>query len=133
MLSILALIVVVLAGLYLVGLAGVSLLMPARASGFLLGFVGSATLHYLELLLRLLVGGAFLLRAPHMPFPDLFALFGWVLILTTAGLFLVPWQWHRRFANKAVPYAVRNLKLVAVSSLAAGGFVLGAASYGAAN
>lgn len=133
MLSILALIVVVLAGFYLVALAAVALFAPARAAGFLLGFVGSATLHYLELLLRLVVGSAFLLHAPYLPFPNVFTVVGWVLILTTAGLALVPWQWHRRFAQKTVPHAVRNLKLIAVSSLAAGGFVLAAASYGVAN
>src|SRR3990167_6183103 len=127
MLSILALIVVVLAGFYLVALAAVALFAPVRAAGFLLGFVGSATLHYLELLLRLVVGGAFLLHAPYLPFPGIFTVVGWVLILTTAGLALVPWQWHRRFAQKTVPHAVRNLKLIAVSSLAAGGFVLAAA------
>jgi hypothetical protein len=122
----LALALVVSTGLYLVGLAAVSLLAPARAARFLLGFAGSALAHYLELLIRLLVGGAFVLHAPRMPFTSFFVLFGWVLIVTTVGLIAVPWRWHRRFARWSVPYALRSLKLVAIASLAFGLFVLAA-------
>jgi hypothetical protein len=131
MLAGLALIVVLLTGFYLIGLAIMSLVVPAQASSFLLGFAGSAFTHYLELLLRMIVGGAFLQCAPDLLFPDIFALFGWVLIATTACLFVVPWQSHRRFAQRAVPHAIRQLKLVAVASLLFGGFVLASVIGGA--
>jgi hypothetical protein len=42
---------VLLTGLYLIGLAGVSLFAPARATLFLDGFASSARTHYLELVL----------------------------------------------------------------------------------
>ena len=118
--------VVVLTGLYLVGLGAVSLVTPAQASRFLLGFAGSATAHYAELLIRLLVGGAFLLHSSHMLFSAVFVLFGWALVTTTAVLAIVPWQWHHRFAQRSVPHALRHLKLVAIASLVLGGFVLAA-------
>ncbi len=124
MLSNLALLAVVLTGLYLICLAVVSLIAPARASQFLMGFADSAFAHYLELLLRLVVGAAFLQYAPEMAFSAAFTGFGWVLILTTLCLFAIPWQWHRRFAQKTVPQAVRNLNLIAVAALAAGSAVL---------
>ena len=54
----LALTIVVLTGLYFIALAVVSLFMPERTSSFLLGFAGSALTHYIELFLRLLIGGA---------------------------------------------------------------------------
>ena len=53
--------VVLLAGLYLACLGAVALVAPALARRFLLGFARSRALHYLELTLRLIVGGAFLL------------------------------------------------------------------------
>lgn len=127
MLNIFALVVVLLFGSYLVALAVVAFAHPALASRYLLGFAGSASAHYLELLLRILVGAAFLVRAPGMLLPGLFTVFGWVLLVTSAGLLLVPWQWHQAFARRAVPQAVRSIGLVAVSSLLAGGFVLYAA------
>jgi hypothetical protein len=65
-----------------------------------------------------------------MRFGGAFALFGWTLLLTTAGLAVVPWHWHRAFAQRAVPHATRRLSLVAVGSLVLGGLVLSAALRG---
>lgn len=132
MLHTLTLGIVLLAGLYFVLLAAVALLAPARAASFLLGFAGTARLHYLELALRCIAGGAFVLQAPQMRFAGAFALFGWMLLLTSAGLVLVPWRWHRAFAQWAVPYATRHLPLVGVASLVLGGLVLAAALAGGA-
>ena len=124
MISLLASILVLLTGIYLIGLAVVLWLSPVRATRFLGGFAGSAFTHYLELVLRLIAGGAILLYAPRMLFSGFFVIVGWVLVVTTVGLFAVPWQWHHRFARRAVPYATRNLRLVAVASFAFGVFVL---------
>ncbi len=130
MIDAIALTVVVLAGLYFIGLAVLSLTRPPMAMRFLSGFAGSASAHYLELLLRLAVGTAFLLRAPYLPLQNAFATLGIVLIITTVCLFAVPWQWHHRFAKWAVPHALGRLKYVAVASLIAGGFILGSVGYG---
>ena len=127
MLHTLTLGIVLLVGLYFVLLAAVALLAPARGASFLLGFAETARLHYLELALRCIAGIAFVLQAPQMRFAGAFALFGWMLLLTTAGLVLVPWRWHRAFAQRAVPYATRHLPLVGVASLLLGGLVLAAA------
>lgn len=124
MINMLASIVVLLTGFYLVGLALGLLLSPEGATRFLGGFASSGFIHYLELVLRLIAGGAILLYAPQMLFSGFFVIVGWVLVVTTVGLFAVPWQWHQRFARRAVPYATRNLRLVAVASFAFGVFVL---------
>ena len=113
-----------LTGLYLISFALVMLLAPARAKRFLSGFASSAFTHYLELGLRLIAGVAILLYAPQMLFSNFFVIFGWILVVTTVGLFAVPWQWHRRFAQWGVPYATRNLRLVAGASFVLGGFVI---------
>lgn len=124
MINLFATILVLLTGLYLIGLAVVLLLSPARASQFLSGFASSAFTHYLELVLRLIVGGAILLYAPQMLFSGFFVIVGWVLLVTTVALLAVPWQWHHRFAQWGVPYATRSSRLVAVASFVFGGFIL---------
>jgi len=53
-----------------------------------------------------------------------------VLVVTSAALLLVPWQWHRRFAGRAVPQALRFLPLIGICSLLLGGLVLVAALRG---
>ncbi len=124
MINLLASMLVSLTGLYLVSFALVMLLAPDRAKQFLSGFASSVLTHYLELVVRLIAGGAILLYARQMLFSNFFIIFGWILVGTTAGLFAVPWQWHQRFAQWGVPYAIRNLKLVAGASFVFGGFVL---------
>ena len=124
MIDSLALSVVVLAGLYFFSLAVVSLIMPARAEVFLLGFASSAPAHYVELVLRLVVGAAFVLHAPRMQFSGAFAFFGWVLLATTACLVLVPWRLHHRFSRQAVPRATRHIALIGLASLVFGALIL---------
>ncbi len=130
--EVLALCVIVLAGLYLLALGIASLVVPAQANRFLLGFASSQTVHFAELFLRLLVGAALIYSAHRMLFPGAFALFGWVLLVSTACLALVPWQWHQRFTQQAVPRATRYIALIGLASLAIGGFILVAVALGGA-
>jgi hypothetical protein len=124
MIEILALAVVIAAGLFFIALGGASLVTPRRASRFLLGFAGSPSRHYAELTARFLVGGAFVIAAPRISAPGVFTLFGWLLLATTVVLLLMPWHWHHRFAGRAVPAALPFLPVMGVASLGLGGLVL---------
>lgn len=126
MIEALALAVVVVTGLYFCALAAASLLVPAKASRFLLGFASSPRVHYIELSVRLLVGAALLIYAPRMFAPGVFSLFGWLLVITTVCLLLLPWRWHHRFAQQAVPRAISHIKVIGISSLVLGGLILAA-------
>lgn len=127
-----ALVTVGAAGLFLLALGSVALLAPPHARRFLLAFASSPASHYLELTLRLLVGGAFVLSAPLVPFSGWFSLAGQVLLATTAVLLLLPWRWHHRFAQRAVPEALRFLPLIGVASAGLGVLVLWAVWRGSA-
>ena len=127
-----ALAVVVLGGLYLLALGVASLVVPARASRFLLGFAGSQAAHFAELALRFVVGAALVSHAPRMYLSGAFNLFGWVLLVTTACLLFVPWRWHHRFARQAVPRATRHIRLFGLACLAIGGLILAAVARGGA-
>lgn len=111
---------VTLAGLYCVLLGVVALAIPAHAGRFLMGFAGTLPRHAIELALRLCIGGAFVLHAPQLRWP----LFGWVfgglLLATTAGLLLVPWQRHRALAQHTVPQALRHTTALGLASLGLG-------------
>ena len=113
----LALVVIVLAGLYMLALGAASLFAPLHAGRFLLGFASTRSVHLAELLARLVVGAAFVHYAPHMRFSSAFSFFGWALLLTTACLLVMPWEWHRRFAQRAVPNALRFIVVIGLVSL----------------
>ena len=132
LIEILALCVIGLTGLYLLALGIASLVVPAQANRFLLGFASSQTVHFVELFLRLLVGAALIHSAHRMLFSGVFALFGWVLAVSTACLAFVPWRWHQRFAQQAVPRATRYIALIGLASLAIGVFILVAVARGGA-
>jgi len=128
-----ALAIVLAAGLFFLILGGACFVAPSNVGRFLLGFADSPLKHYGELALRGLVGGAFVFCAPQMLLPGVFSVFGWVLLATTGGLLLVPWRWHRRFARRTVPQALRFLPLVGISSTVLGGAVLAAVILGNAH
>jgi len=124
--------VIVLTGLYFVCLGVTSIFAPARAARFLSGFASSAFKHYLELFIRLAIGWSLLVRAAHMPFSEVLVVFGWVLVVTTAGLLVIPWRWHHRFAQLSVPPVLRYLKIIGVVSVLLGTLVLAAVFRGVA-
>ncbi len=117
-------------GLYLIGLAVLALAAPKAAERFLATLASTPVAHVVELSLRLTVGVALLLYAPRMLFPTVFVGFGWVLVATTLSLLLMPWQWHRRFAQWSVPQASRHLLLFAAGSFIGGVILLFATTRG---
>ena len=115
---------VFLTGAFLLALGAATFVTPQRAAAFLGGFARSARAHYLELLVRMLVGAAFVVGAVETKFATLLHGFGWVVLATTCALLVLPWRWHSRFAAWSVPLAVRRLPLLGGISMVAGGFVM---------
>lgn len=122
----LAQLVVALAGLYLIVLGVAAAVRPALAKRFLEAHASSARVHFLELTLRLLIGVALVVASSRMRGADLALVFGWVLIVTTLALALVPWRAHHRFAEWSVPLATQRMWLIAVGAIAGGAVVLAA-------
>jgi hypothetical protein len=69
-------------GIFLIGLAVLSAIKPQLAERFLGSFASSARAHYTEQALRLIAGGALVSFAHAMWYPDLFKLFGWLIVVT---------------------------------------------------
>jgi hypothetical protein len=132
MIAIVALAIVVLAALFFFGLAAASFLAPAHAASFLGGFAGSVRAHVLEMLVRIIVGWAFVVSAPSMRFSGAFRLFGWVLVISSIVLLLLPWRWHHRFAQHVVPPITRHVWLFGIVALPLGGVIVFAVLGGAA-
>ena len=130
MIESIAMLIVTVTGLYFIALGGTSLLSPTRARRFFLGFAASQRVHFAELLIRLLVGGALVLHAPRMSFSLPLSIFGWLLMVTATGLLFLPWQFHQRFALAAVPKTTRYIGLMGLSSLMLGVFMLAAVAGG---
>jgi hypothetical protein len=111
-------------GLFLIALAAACVFQRRFAERFLSKFASSAKVHFTEQILRVIAGAALIIISPSMWFSTFFWLFGWILVVTSVGLMLVPWKWHREYAKWTVPWAIRRMWLFAL-----GAFGLGALLY----
>lgn len=116
-------IVVVLIAGYLIGLGVLAAARAPAVKKYLLAHASTPLAHYLELSLRLVCGWAILTCSPHMLAPGLFQKVGWVILITTAVLLILPWRLHRRFAKWSVPKATQHMNLIAIGSML-GGLIL---------
>ena len=122
--SVAAAVVVVAFGLSLIAFPGVAFAKPAIAERFLTAFASSARTHYVEQVVRVLVGAALVVRSPIMWQPKMFWLVGWAIVVSSAVLLCVPWRWHHRLGERVLPLLVRHLRLYAAGSFAVGALLL---------
>jgi len=122
--SVAAAVVVVAFGLSLIAFAGAAFAKPAIAERFVTAFASSARTHYVEQVVRLVVGAALVVRAPIMWQPKMFWLVGWAIVVSSAVLLCVPWQWHQRLGERVQPLIVRHLRLYAAGAFAFGALLL---------
>lgn len=116
--------VVIAFGLFLLGLAALTLVDPARAARFLRLFASSARAHYTEQLLRLIVGVGLVIFSRSMWFSAIFRIFGWIMVVTAIGLLFMPWRWHHRFARWVIPMVIRHLRWFGIGAFALSVLVL---------
>lgn len=121
-------VVVVGFGLFLIGLAALIITMPSHAERFLRGFASSALTHYAEQGARLVVGAAVVTFASSMRYPEVFKLFGWLIVVSTAALLLIPWRWHNKFGTVVMPPVFRCMRIFALGAFALGALILYSAS-----
>ena len=122
--SVVATVVIVAFGLALLAFTSVAFAKPANAERFLTAFASSARTHYIEQIVRLLIGAALVVISPTMWQPKIFWLLGWAIIVSSAALLCVPWQWHQRLGERVLPLLVRHLRLYAAGSFAFGALLL---------
>ena len=124
MLETTALFITGLTGVYFIALGLAALFMPETVKRFLRGFASKASYHYAEMSIRLVVGAAMIIAAPRLQYADVFVIFGWILVITSAVLIVLPWRWHLRFAERVVPPFTRYIVTIGTSCLLLGAFIL---------
>ena len=122
--NVLAGIVVIGFGLFLIGLTGVIFAKPMYAERFFRSFASSAQFHYVEQTLRLLIGASLIVLSPTMWQTGVFRFIGWAISIPSVVLMLIPWQWHRRFGERVLPILVRHMRFYALGLLAFGALIL---------
>lgn len=122
--SVVAETIVVVFGLFLVGLTVVSFAMPGTVERFFAAFASSARAHYAEQATRLLVGAALVVASSTMWRAGIFRVIGWGIVISSVVLMLVPWRWHRSFGEVILPVLIPRTKLFALGLFAFGALLL---------
>ena len=127
--SLIAQILVIISAVWLIGVSVFMFALPEIALRYLGKFASTNLINYTEITLRMIAGIAFVLFAPDSKFPLILESFGWILVVTSAILYLVPRKWHSAYAvywsEKLTPLMLR---IVSPISLAAGIFLIYATS-----
>lgn len=116
----LSLIVLCLAGLWLISIGALMLLRPDRCLGILRQTASTRRINNREQGLRLLAGLALILRAPVSKLPGLFELAGWFVALSSLALLVLPLQLHASYAifwaDRVRPTIVRAIGPLSVAA-----------------
>jgi hypothetical protein len=116
--------VLVASGVYVVWLTVLVFAKPAAAERFFMSFANSARTHFIEQILRLLVGASLVIYSSVMWQSDVFRFIGWAIVVSAVALMLFPWQWHQRFGRKILPTFIKYMRLYAIAALAFGALIL---------
>ena len=66
------------------------------------------------------IGASLVVLSPAMWQTNMFRLIGWLIVVSSVGLILIPWRWHHRFGELVLPMVVRHMRLYAVALFAFG-------------
>jgi hypothetical protein len=116
--------VVVAFGLFLIALTGAVFVKPALAQRFFMSFASSARTHYVEQVLRLLIGTSLVVLSPAMWQGTVFWLLGWAIVVSSVALLLIPWRWHHQLGERVLPIIVRHMRLYAIALFEFGALLL---------
>ncbi len=108
---------IIVFGLFLVGVSCLMLANPPAAVRFLDQFASTKFINLLEATLLIIFGAAFLGYAELSRFPKTLWVFGLLLVLSGVGIYLVPREWHRRYGVWSTKLVTPYLRLLAPLSL----------------
>lgn len=92
-------------------------LRPTSVQNFFDLFVATKKAHFIEQMIRLVVGLSLIRFSEMMTYSGLFYAFGWLIVVTSLLLIVLPWRWHQKFAQRVIPVVKKHLKVYGLLSL----------------
>lgn len=90
--------IVILFGIFLIGVGFLMLLKPEKARAYLRMAGSTALINYTEITVRMIPAAGLVLVSEFSKFPTLFSYLGWFMIATSLVLYFVPRSMHHRYA-----------------------------------
>jgi hypothetical protein len=93
--------IVIIFGVFIIFVGFVMLFVPKKARATLRKAGSSNFINYSEITIRLIPAIALILYSDFSKFPDAFNIFGWVMLITSLILYIVPRKVHHNFSMKS--------------------------------
>ena len=107
--TIIAKYIVILFGIFLIGVGLLMLLKPVKAREYLKKAGSTNLINYTEITIRMIPAAGLILYSEFSKFPEVFKYFGWFMIGTSVVLYFVPRKLHHRYALKCADYLIPQL------------------------
>lgn len=115
--------VVVLFGVFLIGVGFLMLFYPTKARDSLRKAGSTNFINYAEITIRMIPAAGLVLYSDFSKYPDAFRIFGWFMLATSLVLYFVPRKIHHNFAL----YNADLLKPIYIRSLSPFSMLFGSA------
>jgi uncharacterized membrane protein YfcA len=93
--------IIILFGLFFIGVGFLMLIKPEKARNILRKAGSTNFINYAEITIRMIPAVGLILSADNSKFPDIFKIVGWFILFTSLVLYFVPRQLHHNFSLKA--------------------------------
>ena len=90
--------IVILFGVFLIGVGFLMLLRPNKAREYLRKAGSTNFINYLELTIRLIPAAGLVLYSEFSKYPETFKILGWFMIATSLVLYFIPRRIHHNYA-----------------------------------
>lgn len=101
MTNILAKWIVVLFGIFFIGVGFLMLINPQKANSILRKAGSTNFINYTEITFRIVPAVALIFAATDSRYPDVLKIFGWFMLITSVVLYFLPRRRHHDFSLKA--------------------------------
>lgn len=106
--------IVILFGIFLIGVGFLMLFKPVKARAFLRMAGSTNLINYTEITIRMIPAAAMVFYAEYSAFPKVFTYLGWFMIATSLVLYIVPRRMHHNYALQSAD--ILNPELIRVLS-----------------
>lgn len=93
--------VVIFFGLFIVFVGLIMLVIPKKARITLRKSGSTNFINYSEITIRLIPAVALILHSDYSKYPEAFKIFGWIMLITSLILYVVPRKLHHEFSVKS--------------------------------
>ena len=92
---------VIFFGLFIIFIGFIMLVKPKKARTTLRKAGSTNFINYAEITIRLIPATALILHSDFSKYPEAFKIFGWIMLITSLILYIVPRKFHHKFSMKS--------------------------------